>query len=390
MKRIIISLSIIAAVAAIIVGATTAYFSDTEKSEGNTISAGVVDIVVNGDNPWNKTFTEKLTDMKPCQTRYIEFTVRNLEYSNPIELWKHIEIVDQSDGVITEPECTEGGGTWTGGPTPCTTSTQCCTGDYKSRNNIASYILYDMYVCEWDGSANKCKTENGAPVGNDWDPIITENQYVRLDNVGCCWIYLGQLDPDKQLKVVQSYHLSSWPDAPEPEVGNWAQGDELTFNIELYAEQVSGPGPDLPTMVTLDNKDSQTWEPIADDYSATLTFNPSGSTFDYSLTGKVKQANTDYCLIYYADPWPGDGPNHTGGKLIDTVHSDSSRAVHKTNNVDIGMDLPGLDDENAKVGAKIWLVPCNDYNQSEYKLTAWNPDEYLFEMRLIKYDDTDN
>ncbi|RLJ10046.1 MAG: hypothetical protein DRP15_01375, partial [Candidatus Aenigmatarchaeota archaeon] len=381
-KNILVSLAIIGAVAAIAIGGTVAYFSDTETSTGNTISAGVVDIVVNEQNPWHDTFTEELKDMKPCQTRYIEFTVRNLEYSNPIELWKHIEIVEQRDGVITEPECTEGGGTWTGSAYPCTNPDECCTGDYEPRNNIASYILYDMYVCEWDGTPNKCRTDdNGAPVGNDWDSIITEDQYVRLDNVGCCWIYLGQLDPGNQLKVVQSYHLSSWPDAPEPEVGNWAQGDELTFNIELYAEQVSGPGPDLPTMVTLDNKDPVTWKPINDEYSAVLTFNPSGPTFNYELEGKVKQENTEYCLIYYADPWPGNHP----GALIGKASSDADGKITMSGNPDLGIDMPDPADANNPAGAKIWLVPCSNYNECGYNLTAWNPDEYLFEMRLIKY-----
>ncbi|PIW76653.1 MAG: hypothetical protein CO001_00190, partial [Candidatus Portnoybacteria bacterium CG_4_8_14_3_um_filter_40_10] len=42
MKKIIISLSIIAAVAAIAIGATTAYFSDTETSTGNTFTAGSI------------------------------------------------------------------------------------------------------------------------------------------------------------------------------------------------------------------------------------------------------------------------------------------------------------------------------------------------------------
>ncbi len=44
MKRILVSLSIIAAVAAIVVGGTIAFFSDVEKSTGNTFTAGIIDI----------------------------------------------------------------------------------------------------------------------------------------------------------------------------------------------------------------------------------------------------------------------------------------------------------------------------------------------------------
>lgn len=48
MKKIIISLSIIGAVAAIAVGGTIAYFSDTETSTGNTFTAGTLDLKVDG------------------------------------------------------------------------------------------------------------------------------------------------------------------------------------------------------------------------------------------------------------------------------------------------------------------------------------------------------
>jgi predicted ribosomally synthesized peptide with SipW-like signal peptide len=51
MKRIFVSLSIIAAVAAIAIGGTIAYFSDTETSSGNTFTAGTLDLAVGGQNP---------------------------------------------------------------------------------------------------------------------------------------------------------------------------------------------------------------------------------------------------------------------------------------------------------------------------------------------------
>jgi len=46
MKKIIISLSVIAAVAAVAIGATTAFFSDTETSKGNVFTAGAIDLTV--------------------------------------------------------------------------------------------------------------------------------------------------------------------------------------------------------------------------------------------------------------------------------------------------------------------------------------------------------
>jgi len=45
-KKILISLSVIAAVAAIAIGGTVAYFSDTETSSGNTFTAGSIDLKI--------------------------------------------------------------------------------------------------------------------------------------------------------------------------------------------------------------------------------------------------------------------------------------------------------------------------------------------------------
>src|SRR3989344_4268242 len=49
MKKIILSLSVIAAVAAVVVGATTAFFSDTETSTSNTFTAGSIDLKVDSE-----------------------------------------------------------------------------------------------------------------------------------------------------------------------------------------------------------------------------------------------------------------------------------------------------------------------------------------------------
>lgn len=49
-KRIILSLSIIVAVAAVVVGATAAYFGDTETSTGNTFTAGSIDLKIDSQS----------------------------------------------------------------------------------------------------------------------------------------------------------------------------------------------------------------------------------------------------------------------------------------------------------------------------------------------------
>jgi len=54
MKKIIISLSIIAAAAAIVIGGTIAYFSDTETLTGNTFTAGSIDLKIDFDGYFNQ------------------------------------------------------------------------------------------------------------------------------------------------------------------------------------------------------------------------------------------------------------------------------------------------------------------------------------------------
>jgi len=55
MKKILISLSIIAVVAVVSIGITTAYFSDTETSEKNTMAAGTMDLNIDEGNIAVKT-----------------------------------------------------------------------------------------------------------------------------------------------------------------------------------------------------------------------------------------------------------------------------------------------------------------------------------------------
>ena len=49
-KKLILSLSIIGIVAAIVVGGTIAYFSDTETSTGNTFTAGAIDLTIDNES----------------------------------------------------------------------------------------------------------------------------------------------------------------------------------------------------------------------------------------------------------------------------------------------------------------------------------------------------
>ena len=361
-KKILASLMMIGIVAAVLGGATYAVFSDTEKSVDNTMTAGTIDFAVDGQNPWDSiTWSKDLGDMKPCVVHYGEINITNVGV-NPMKLWKRINITDQDGGTLTEPECVEGGGVYANGA---------CTDGYDERCNLASYTLYDMNVTIGDGEETT---------------IIDHANQVRLDNVNGVWIYLGELPAGQSMIVNQSYHLSSWAGASEPTVTNWAQGDRMTFDVELYGEQITGPGPNLDVMmVVLNNKDAN-WDPILDDRVGTLFYSTSGPGFEYDFSGIGLNSTTDYSLIYYADPWPGNYP----GAFIASGTTNDQGALNLVGSIDLGMDLPTSPDLNYPVGAKIWLVLSSDYDASTNVVTPWNPGEYLFEENLISYEDTDD
>jgi len=53
MKKILLSLSMIAVVGVVVAGATGAFFSDTETSTGNTFTAGAIDLKVDSEQHYN-------------------------------------------------------------------------------------------------------------------------------------------------------------------------------------------------------------------------------------------------------------------------------------------------------------------------------------------------
>jgi hypothetical protein len=84
----------------------------------------------------------------------------------------------------------------------------------------------------WTSSAHYYKDNFGKV-------IISENQGYTLTGtkgVASTWISLGVLQPYEYMVVIQSYHLKA-------DVGNWAQSDKVTFDIELFAQQVGAPAP---------------------------------------------------------------------------------------------------------------------------------------------------
>ena len=121
-------------------------------------------------------------------------------------------------------------------------------------------------------------------------------------------------------------------------------------------------------------KDPVTWEIVEDGAWGKMKYNLSGETFDFVFNGHGLEPGLHYHIIYYPDPWPGEGLICLGGS---TVNEDGD--VH----IAVSFDIDDLED------AKIWLVLTNDVDCSGLGMLEWNPSEYLFEYDLINFDYTE-
>lgn len=147
------------------------------------------------------------------------------------------------------------------------------------------------------------------------------------------------------------------------------------------------------------NEEVGPWPIVYNGAWGKMTYNLWGPTFDFVFHGRRLQPSTDYTLIYYPDPWPGNG-------LICLGSGRSNKAGNLLifGRVDIGTNLPADYDANwtpcgdgppanclsGAVGAKIWLVLSSDVDclglqdQAPHMIN-WNPEEYLFEYNLINF-----
>ena len=129
-------------------------------------------------------------------------------------------------------------------------------------------------------------------------------------------------------------------------------------------------------------------ENLDGDLNATVTFDPVGELFNFTVEGNVGTCGC-YYLIYYADPMAG---NHPGSCIADIVADQNGDIVVVTprNGSELNMNLPEPEDDNIdNCGARLWIVPCAAYNDSSKEVTDWsNMDSFLFETCLIWYDDT--
>lgn len=129
MKKIILSLALITIViGSLTFGATTAFFSDTETSVGNSFTAGAIDLKVDNESYYNGVLNASTTweatdltvekffdfpDLKPDD--YGEDTISLHVETNDAFMCANVKLTSNADNTQTEPEAlVDGNGTSTG------------------------------------------------------------------------------------------------------------------------------------------------------------------------------------------------------------------------------------------------------------------------------------
>ena len=79
---------------------------------------------------------------------------------------------------------------------------------------------YDLWVKEINGGSSGI------------DPVLTLEDHKTLADVTSCWIPLGQISPQQEWTLEQSFHMRA-------NTTNWPQGDTLTFDETFLARQTN-------------------------------------------------------------------------------------------------------------------------------------------------------
>lgn len=234
-KKILMSLIIISAVVGATFGATTAYFSDTETSTGNTFTAGSIDLKVDntchykdGNCP-DPGSNWQLTDLQDGVHKFFNFadikpgdwgedTISLHVYNNDAWGWMKIAMFEDYENGCTEPEAEVD--TTCDNPGPS-------TGE----------IYQNMHFLIWM---------------DDGDNIYEAGEKILRDGESLSWCEVWQLDGDgaccenEPLEGSHTYYLGiKWCfgtfdgnyDCQGTNIGNEAQTDSIVMDVGFTVVQ---------------------------------------------------------------------------------------------------------------------------------------------------------
>jgi len=217
MKKILISLSIIAVVAVISIGITTAYFSDTETSENNTMAAGTMDLNIDEGNIAVKTMN--LSNEAPG-----DFGTETAVLKNVGSLEGKLDIKVEN---VTNYPCTNGTYGANDGTENCTSD----AGTLGANAKMALYIDVDKSGT-WNTGDIGLKPGD-SPYPYDSNPLV----YYIIDsysNVPWNNVYAGLMGVDDEDDFVIDWEIPIG-------AGNEIQGDAVNFDVTFTLRQETAP-----------------------------------------------------------------------------------------------------------------------------------------------------
>jgi len=311
LKKILLSVATVGAVAGLGFYATNAFFSDTETSTGNVFQAGAIDLTIDNESYYNgepslDTSWElsdltverffNFADLKPGD--WGEDTVSIHVNNNDAYLCANINVTDNSDNGMTEPE------------------------SQVDQDPKAGELAENLYFMFW--------VDDGDNVweGGDDEPVIAEGlasqvldgaTFALADTSGQS--LLAQVDGNKTYYIGKAwcYGTMTYPAAEQLDwvtptdytgftcngelVGNESQTDRLMADISFYAEQrrhndsflCKSVNWDTPTVSyrDLENKNGN-WEVIVDDTYGTIAYSNHANTFYGVVQGQGLEPNSKY------------------------------------------------------------------------------------------------
>jgi len=211
MKKILLSLSIVAVIGIVVVGATSSYFSDTENSTDNTFAAGTMDLDINGADV--ATTTIVLANLAPSDSGKDTDTVLKNSGSLDGEL-------DVTMGAVINYPCTDS----TYGANDETEYCLADAGVLGANAQMALYIDVDE-TGTWTTNDIRLNSDQSTSTSGVliYDTIDTYS--------GKTWnSAVATMQTDDEYKFVIDWKIPTTAD-------NTIQGDALKFNITFTLEQ---------------------------------------------------------------------------------------------------------------------------------------------------------
>ncbi|MBA3047774.1 M73 family metallopeptidase [Patescibacteria group bacterium] len=231
MKNIIISLGIIGIVSAVAIGATTAYFNDTETSTGNTFTAGTIDLKIDLQCPESGCDFKlrdldgdvffKECDIKPGDSE--EVTISWHVYDN--NAWARIRLADIHD---YENGCTE--------PEEDVDTTCEDPGDVKGE--LDDYLIFTLWMDEGAKAGWQCPDGGNGPC--DEDKLEGDNKLNGVETILATKTARELVDGVELPGILEgstTYYLGMQWDLPFATTGNIVQTDSLTGKIIMEVVQ---------------------------------------------------------------------------------------------------------------------------------------------------------